>query len=164
MSADLRRLRQAFRDQRNVAKARGIDFLLTFEEWLNFWQDSGRLFERGRKEGQYCMARFGDTGPYALGNIKIIKHSENSSERICTDIVRQNLSQAQLGKRASQQTRNKMSQSQRRVGTAHFKGKKHTPESKVKIAEASRGKKRSEEQKARMSDAQYRRWSKSKGT
>lgn len=74
--------RSAFYSQRNTARERGIEFLLTFDEWLQIWLDSGHLQERGRKCGQYCMARFGDKGPYAIGNVKIILHGENLREAL----------------------------------------------------------------------------------
>ena len=74
------KLKGAFRlHQRNAAK-RNIEFLLTFEEWLTIWLDSGRLAERGNKRHQYVMARFGDEGPYAVGNVKIITSGENLRE------------------------------------------------------------------------------------
>ena len=89
--------RLAFLYQRSEAKRRGILFLLTFEEWLSFWQESGHLHERGRRRGQYCMARFGDIGPYVLGNVKIIQHSDNVIE-------------GQLGSTKSEETKKKISE------------------------------------------------------
>lgn len=77
---DKRRLREAFWNKRSDANFRGIEFLLTFEEWLEIWEASGHLHERGRKRGQYVMARYGDKGPYAVGNVKIITAGENVAE------------------------------------------------------------------------------------
>ena len=74
------KLRKAFRTHKGGAAKRGIAFELTFEEWLNIWLDSGHLAERGTHRGQYCMARFGDKGPYAVENIKIITCTENVKE------------------------------------------------------------------------------------
>jgi hypothetical protein len=71
---------RAYKTQSYDAKDRGIEFLLSFEEWLNIWQDSGHLHERGKKKGQYVMARFGDKGPYAVGNVKIITFADNTRE------------------------------------------------------------------------------------
>lgn len=73
-------LYKAFLQQKSNAEDRGIPFLLSYEEWLKFWQDSGHLPDRGKRANQYCMARYGDIGPYVLGNIKIITNSENCSE------------------------------------------------------------------------------------
>jgi hypothetical protein len=79
-------MRPRYRDQymqhRRDAKARGIGFLLSFEDWLAIWVASGKLDLRGTKKGQYCMARYGDVGPYALGNVRVILHSQNVKE-IC---------------------------------------------------------------------------------
>jgi len=62
------------------AKARNIPFTLTFNEWWDIWQQSGHWEERGHKSGQYCMSRYGDLGPYAVGNVFIQLTSENSSQ------------------------------------------------------------------------------------
>jgi predicted DNA-binding transcriptional regulator AlpA len=59
------------------AQKRDIPFQLSFEEWFQIWQDSGHWQERGCHKGQYVMHRFGDTGPYALGNVTIIRHEDN---------------------------------------------------------------------------------------
>ena len=59
---------------------RNIPFLLTFEQWLEIWKQSGHLHERGRHRGQYVMSRFGDTGPYSIDNIRIITVGENHAE------------------------------------------------------------------------------------
>lgn len=73
---------------RGNAKKRNIPFLLTFEEWWDIWQKSGHWEERGTKKGQYCMSRYNDTGPYAVGNVFIQLHSQNSSDGN-QDITRQ---------------------------------------------------------------------------
>jgi hypothetical protein len=72
----------AYSAQRSKARHRGIPFELSFEEWLKVWEDSGRLPERGRRRGQYVMARNGDQGAYAVGNILIITADKNIQERI----------------------------------------------------------------------------------
>lgn len=64
--------------QRKSAKARGIGWELGFKEWWTIWQESGKWALRGRGQG-YCMARIGDDGPYADGNIYITTSIENSS-------------------------------------------------------------------------------------
>jgi hypothetical protein len=58
-----------------------IKFLLTFEEWLNFWVGSGHWEQRGRKKGQYVMSRKNDYGNYELGNIEIVSVEDNHAER-----------------------------------------------------------------------------------
>jgi len=77
---DKLKIRQAFRNQRDRAKRSGISFELTFEQWLSWWESTGHFHERGLGKDKYCMARFGDAGPYALGNIKCITNSENAKE------------------------------------------------------------------------------------
>jgi hypothetical protein len=73
--------RFAYEKRRQDAKTRGIPFLLTFEEWWSVWDESGKFAERGQHTGQYVMARHGDLGPYAVGNVRIITCNENVSEQ-----------------------------------------------------------------------------------
>lgn len=75
-----RTLREAYRSHKSRAVSYGIPFLLTFYEWAAIWEESGHLLERGRKKGQYVMARFGDTGPYSTDNVKIITNADNIRE------------------------------------------------------------------------------------
>jgi hypothetical protein len=60
------------------ARRRGIPFRLDFEQWISIWKESGHLDERGRSG--YVMARFGDTGAYEIGNVRIITTSDNTKE------------------------------------------------------------------------------------
>lgn len=66
-----------FRQQRWRAGARGIDWQLTFEEWGAIWEASGVFHLRGKKAGQYVMARRGDVGPYSRDNVFICTHAQN---------------------------------------------------------------------------------------
>jgi hypothetical protein len=77
---ELRIFWQKFNGHRAVAHARGIPFLLTFEEWCSLWEESGHWCERGRGRGKYEMARVGDRGPYAVGNIRIVTREQNRAE------------------------------------------------------------------------------------
>jgi hypothetical protein len=63
--------------QRNKARHRGIEWNLTFDEWFGWWLENGHYHERGRRKGEYVMARFGDVGPYSLDNIYCIPNREN---------------------------------------------------------------------------------------
>lgn len=72
--------RDVYRDQKHQAEIRGIPFLLSYEQWLEIWLESGHWHERGCKKGQYVMARYGDTGPYERTNVKIITHADNIRE------------------------------------------------------------------------------------
>ncbi len=92
-----RKLAQAYCMQKHDAKRRNIQFELSFDEWMKVWEDSGHLLERGRKRGQYVMARFGDSGPYAVWNVKIIKTEENLREWERTPVDAARLHAADLG-------------------------------------------------------------------
>ena len=100
--------RHPYHQHRFNAKKRGIAFLLTWEEWLQIWTESGHFHERGCRKGQYVMARFGDKGPYAVGNVKIVPVEQNSSEGNLGKIVplktRLAISNARLGMKFSAET------------------------------------------------------------
>jgi hypothetical protein len=72
---------KAFYTQRGHASRRGVIFLMTFEEWWSVWQTSGKWEQRGRRRGQYVMARFGDAGPYSISNVRICTAEENQAEQ-----------------------------------------------------------------------------------
>lgn len=73
--------------QKCIARKRGIDFNFTFEDWLSFWQASGHWEQRGRNKGQYVMSRYGDVGPYELGNVFIQLNADNSRDA-CKGVYR----------------------------------------------------------------------------
>lgn len=68
----------AWRRHRYHSKERGIEFLLTFDQWKTIWDSSGHAHERGSLQHNYCMARNQDRGPYAIGNVEIITARENN--------------------------------------------------------------------------------------
>lgn len=70
-----------YKNHKYIAERRDIPFLLTFKEWFKIWESSGHKNKRGCRKGQYVMARFGDTGPYAVGNVRICTTEENHAER-----------------------------------------------------------------------------------
>lgn len=63
--------------QKFHAKKRGIAFLLTYEEWFNVWELSGKYHLRGKSPDSYCMGRVNDSGAYEVGNVEIVKVSNN---------------------------------------------------------------------------------------
>jgi len=73
--------KKAFDDHKRHSEARGIPFLFTYAEWLEMWLVSGKWHLRGKKSGNYVMARFNDEGAYSPRNCKIITSEENQSER-----------------------------------------------------------------------------------
>ena len=68
-----------FKQQRRQAKQRDISWQMTFEEWISVWQESGKWEQRGKRNGEYVMARQGDVGPYSVGNVYICLATENHS-------------------------------------------------------------------------------------
>jgi hypothetical protein len=60
------------------AQYRGIDWEFTYDEWVKWWGPD--INNRGTYIGQLVMARYNDTGPYNVNNVKKIKSSENVSE------------------------------------------------------------------------------------
>lgn len=73
---DIKKLRSQYANQRSAAKSRGIDWKLTFEEWLNWWGED--IHKRGRGHNLLQMQRHLDQGAYELGNIKKGVPKENS--------------------------------------------------------------------------------------
>ena len=74
-------MRTKFHSHKGNAKVRGVPFLLSFDEWRTLWLDSGKWSQRGARRGQYVMARYGDRGPYAVGNVRICLSGENHQEK-----------------------------------------------------------------------------------
>ena len=70
----------AYRKQKDSARRRGIDFELTFGKWLELWEASGHLNDRGRGHGKFCMSRIGDVGSYSDGNVFIQPADENNRQ------------------------------------------------------------------------------------
>ena len=72
--------RHKYASQKGKAKHRGIEFNLTYEEWWDIWQKSGKWAQRGARKGCYVMSRYNDTGAYEVGNVFIQTHEENRRE------------------------------------------------------------------------------------
>jgi transposase len=70
----------AYKNQRSAAKCRGISWGLNFAQWLDVWLTSGKLEQRGRGKGKYCMSRIKDSGGYEIGNVHIQPCEDNSRE------------------------------------------------------------------------------------
>jgi hypothetical protein len=77
---DLRGHWQRFYEQRQAAKQRGVPWELTFRSWLEIWQASGHLHQRGRCKGSYQMCRLQDLAGYASSNVEIRPMEENAAE------------------------------------------------------------------------------------
>lgn len=69
-----------YQQQMLQARQRGIPWEFTFDEWWSLWQESGKWEMRGKRAGQYVMARRGDIGPYSSANVYICTAEENHTE------------------------------------------------------------------------------------
>jgi hypothetical protein len=83
--------------QRIKAAVRGIEWRISFPEWLTVWMDSGHWADRGVGRGRYCMARHGDTGPYSVSNVSI---------QLCTTNSRDGIAKARANTEAKGKTMN----------------------------------------------------------
>jgi hypothetical protein len=122
---------KAYRMQKSNAKTRKIPFLLTFEQWLEIWNASGKIHLRGRGAEKFCMCRNNDIGPYEIGNVFI-------------GTGRENVRAGNLGKLDSDKTRQKKSQSMRGIPHPWSVGEKnpmHRPEVKAKMSQKISGSK-----------------------
>ena len=64
--------------QKNTAKRRGIEFLLSFEQWWSIWEDHWE--QRGKLKDELAMCRFGDEGAYEVGNVYLDSVSNNAKQ------------------------------------------------------------------------------------
>jgi hypothetical protein len=84
----------AYTEQRNNAKQRGVAWHFDFGSWWKVWVESGKWRERGRPG--YCMAREGDSGPYAANNVYICTGSANLIDRWAFSRNHKNLNMATI--------------------------------------------------------------------
>lgn len=69
---------------KRTAGKRGIQFLLSFDEWYNWWLSNGidkNLPTVPFNANTLCMCRFNDIGPYALTNIYCATVSQNVKDQ-----------------------------------------------------------------------------------
>lgn len=69
-----------YKTQRQHAARRGIEWGFTLETWWAVWERSGKWPLRGRRLGEYVMARVMDLGAYAPDNVRIKTSSANGHE------------------------------------------------------------------------------------
>jgi len=60
-----------FGECKKHANERKVAWQLSFSDWWTIWMKSGKYPQRGRERHCYVMARHGDIGPYAVGNVSI---------------------------------------------------------------------------------------------
>lgn len=107
-----RSVKELYNGHRDRAKKRGIPFELTIKEWVGIWSlvlGPSWVGRRGRGKYKYCMARYKDTGPYAIWNVKIIKNAENASEMEWSEKRREAHSRLMKAKMADPETRRRCS-------------------------------------------------------
>lgn len=79
---------RAFIQQRNQARWRGEIWYLTFEQWLDLWQDQYHL--RGRSVTSRCLTRRDYQQPWSVDNAEVVSRQEH------------NRRQARRGRRSAQ--------------------------------------------------------------
>ena len=133
-------LKQANRCKRGKKDANGdpVEMRLTFEEWADIWEASGKWSQRGNRRGQYCMARKDDIGHYEMGNVEIKLHTENTIEASVgrtfkhTDEAKRKIGAASKARVVSDETKRRMSEAQQ--------GKKTSEATKMKLSKLNKGK------------------------
>jgi hypothetical protein len=75
------RLRRKWLDKRKNAKKNGNAFLLSFEEYADLLREAGIVSSTVGPSG-YHLARYGDKGPYAIGNCRFVPYIVNARERV----------------------------------------------------------------------------------
>lgn len=73
-------MRQKYASHKASAKVRGIEFVLTFRQWFDIWQASGKWDQRGSRSQDYVMARKKDRGAYSVDNVRVITKRQNQIE------------------------------------------------------------------------------------
>lgn len=79
----LRKIKEYHRNKRNISRGRGIEYKLQFGECLEFWCEKNPEtsqpyhYNMGHTKNDYVMSRFGDEGPYIVGNIYHSTQSDN---------------------------------------------------------------------------------------
>lgn len=75
--------KMAYNGHKARARRIGSPMMFSLSEWCAWWErhlGPDWLKKRGKRLGQYVMARHGDTGPYHPDNVKCILHSDNTKE------------------------------------------------------------------------------------
>lgn len=168
MILEFYKLKEAFKHQRFGAKTRRIKFLLTFDEWLSIWIKSKKLDDRGVRTGQYVMSRFGDMGPYAVGNVRIVSNGENIREahvgKTLSEYTKGLIRNSNIGKSYGESTKEKHREAMK--GNKYRLGIPHNDESRKNMREAAKTKKNdhrkgvpvTDSARKNMSEAGKRRW------
>lgn len=68
-----------YRMHKSSALQRGVEFDLTFDEWMEIWGD--RLKDIGTGSKKLGMLRTRDEGGYSVGNVRLGTPKENVNDR-----------------------------------------------------------------------------------
>lgn len=82
-SLPLKRARSTYYRRKSRSIGRNIEFLLTFEEWYNWWLSNGVDMDSPRpfNGDTLCMCRKNDLGSYSLDNIYCATQRQNNRDR-----------------------------------------------------------------------------------
>lgn len=70
------------------AKRQGIEFKLTLDDYIKLMSEAGITYDQVGPAG-YHLARYNDTGPYAMGNCRFIWYLQNLQEKKISDLQRE---------------------------------------------------------------------------
>jgi len=73
--------RYAFENLRSSARKRGIEFLLSFDDFMEFVSVTGYLEQRGKDPHSLSIDRIKTDRPYMLGNLRILTYADNVSHK-----------------------------------------------------------------------------------
>jgi hypothetical protein len=129
-------LYQCYKCQKNNARRRGIPWDLSFTEWSAIWGE--KIHKRGRGRDQLCMARKGDVGPYAVGNVKIITNAENVKEQQHTDDRRKRVSDSSKSLWENDEHRQRMSRCTSKRNSKQWNDYNYRSEMTVKLSDSAK--------------------------
>ncbi|MEJ7930992.1 hypothetical protein WG922_13535 [Ramlibacter sp. AN1015] len=111
METNKPKLLMRFHGQRHAYLKKGRAWNLTFEQWCELWEYSGKWDQRGKFKHQYCLWVLDKDQPFELGNVAVMTCSERGFAPIrigCQSEWRAAISKAHKGKKHSEATKAKM--------------------------------------------------------
>jgi len=73
--------REKYTGMRFHSEERGIDFNLSYEEFLEMWLESGKWELRGKHKEAYQLCRYHDEGAYSVNNCYIGTVQQNQHDK-----------------------------------------------------------------------------------
>jgi len=67
--------------QKSKALTNNVAFELSYQEWIELWNSSGKWAQRGPYADDYCLARIDSTKGFFVGNCYVITNRENATEK-----------------------------------------------------------------------------------